>query len=202
MVSIRPAQISDLVQMQSTNLHCLPENYQMRYYLYHLNSWPGLSQVAEDYKGRIVGYVLSKMEEDLKKGDEPHGHITSLAVQRSYRRLGLAQKLMLQAERAMKEMYGAKYMSLHVRETNRAAFTLYKDTLGFQVDDIEVKYYADGENAYAMKKLFMDKTLSTIADGKGSDVVEKKEGGSESKIKEEAKEEKKDAKKGTLASVD
>ena len=32
----------------------------------------------------------------------------------------------------MKEEYGAKYMSLHVRETNRAAFSLYKDTLGFK----------------------------------------------------------------------
>jgi len=51
--------------MQSTNLHCLPENYQLRYYFYHALSWPGLSQVAEDYKGRIVGYVLAKMFEYL-----------------------------------------------------------------------------------------------------------------------------------------
>ena len=32
------------------------------------------------------------MEEEAE--DEPHGHITSLAVKRSHRRLGLAQKLM------------------------------------------------------------------------------------------------------------
>ena len=32
------------------------------------------------------------MEEEVE--DEPHGHITSLAVKRSHRRLGLAQKLM------------------------------------------------------------------------------------------------------------
>lgn len=47
--------------MQRANLTCLPENYQMKYYFYHLMSWPQLSYVAEDGKGRIVGYVLAKM---------------------------------------------------------------------------------------------------------------------------------------------
>jgi len=54
------------------------------------------------------------------------------AVKRSYRRLGLAQKLMDQASRAMVENFGAKYVSLHVRKSNRAALHLYKVTLKFQ----------------------------------------------------------------------
>ncbi len=29
--------------------------------LYHAMTWPSLSYVAEDSKGRIVGYVLAKM---------------------------------------------------------------------------------------------------------------------------------------------
>jgi len=141
--------------MQHANLTCLPENYQMKYYLYHSLTWPQLSYVATEGKGRIVGYVLAKMEEEESK--EPHGHITSIAVMRSYRRLGLAAKLITQSQIAMKEVFGAKYVSLHVRESNRAALTLYKDRLGFQISEIENKYYADGENAYAMKK-----DLSTI----------------------------------------
>ncbi len=32
-----------------------------QYYLYHILSWPQLLHVAEDYDGRIVGYVLAKM---------------------------------------------------------------------------------------------------------------------------------------------
>lgn len=52
----------------------------------------------------------------------------------------------------MCEVYGAKYVSLHVRETNYAAFHLYKDTLKFAVHGVEPKYYADGENAYDMRK--------------------------------------------------
>ena len=168
-------QPDDLMNMQHCNLLCLPENYQMKYFFYHGLSWPQLSYVAEDEKGHIVGYcticllnegllytncnsicwsiiryVLAKMEEDSE--DEPHGHITSLAVKRShrwinvfelifkisltsfickYRRLGLAQKLMDQASRSMIECFNAKYVSLHVRKSNRAALNLYTNTLKF-----------------------------------------------------------------------
>ncbi|XP_062871737.1 N-alpha-acetyltransferase 10 isoform X2 [Trichomycterus rosablanca] len=138
------------MNMQHCNLLCLPENYQMKYYFYHGLSWPQLSYIAEDENGKIVGYVLAKMEED--PDDVPHGHITSLAVKRSHRRLGLAQKLMDQASRAMIENFNAKYVSLHVRKSNRAALHLYSNTLKFQISEVEPKYYADGEDAYAMKR--------------------------------------------------
>ncbi|KAF3812443.1 hypothetical protein GH733_019579 [Mirounga leonina] len=160
------------MNMQHCNLLCLPENYQMKYYFYHGLSWPQLSYIAEDENGKIVGYVLAKMEED--PDDVPHGHITSLvlagvevglvgaalevpsfshqAVKRSHRRLGLAQKLMDQASRAMIENFNAKYVSLHVRKSNRAALHLYSNTLNFQISEVEPKYYADGEDAYAMKR--------------------------------------------------
>ncbi|XP_036031250.1 N-alpha-acetyltransferase 10 isoform X4 [Onychomys torridus] len=145
-----PCQPEDLMNMQHCNLLCLPENYQMKYYFYHGLSWPQLSYIAEDENGKIVGYVLAKMEED--PDDVPHGHITSLAVKRSHRRLGLAQKLMDQASRAMIENFNAKYVSLHVRKSNRAALHLYSNTLNFQISEVEPKYYADGEDAYAMKR--------------------------------------------------
>ena len=44
-----------------------------------------------------------------------------------------------QASRAMVENFGAKYVSLHVRKSNRAALALYKTVLKFAVDDIEPK---------------------------------------------------------------
>lgn len=90
------------------------------------------------------------MEEDPSDGI-PHGHITSLSVMRTHRRLGLAEKLMRQSQRAMAETFNAQYVSLHVRVSNNAALHLYRDTLGFKVDKIEDKYYADGENAYSMR---------------------------------------------------
>jgi len=143
--------MDDLFQMQHCNLSCLPENYQMKYYFYHILSWPQLLHVAEDSKKRIVGYVLAKMEEDSA---EVHGHITSLAVLRSHRKMGLAAKLMTAAQEAMQEAFQAEYVSLHVRKSNRAAFALYSSTLGFQIHDIEAKYYADSEDAYDMRKYF------------------------------------------------
>lgn len=149
-MNIRCAAPEDLMNMQHCNLLCLPENYQMKYYFYHGLSWPQLSYVAEDENSKIVGYVLAKMEEDPE--DSPHGHITSLAVKRSYRRLGLAKKLMDQACRAMVECFDAQYVSLHVRKSNRAALHLYTNTLKFSISEVEPKYYADGEDAYAMRR--------------------------------------------------
>ncbi|PKU74020.1 N-terminal acetyltransferase A complex catalytic subunit NAA10 [Dendrobium catenatum] len=150
MVCIRQATMDDLLAMQACNLMCLPENYQMKYYFYHILSWPHLLFVAEDYGGKIVGYVLAKMEEE---SSEPcHGHITSLAVLRTHRKLGLATKLMNAAQNAMEGVFGAEYVSLHVRRSNRAAFNLYASTLGYKIHDLEAKYYADGEDAYDMRK--------------------------------------------------
>lgn len=61
-------------------------------------TWPQLSFVAVDARNRVVGYVLGKMEEEPADG-VPQGHITSLSVMRTYRRLGLAEKLMRQSRR-------------------------------------------------------------------------------------------------------
>ncbi|KAI0082475.1 acyl-CoA N-acyltransferase [Panus rudis PR-1116 ss-1] len=149
-MNIRPARVEDLPGMQACNLQNLPENYTMKYYMYHGLTWPQLSFVAED-QGRIVGYILAKMEEDLADDEEPHGHVTSISVLRSHRRLGLAKRLMIQSQEAMATIYRASYVSLHVRKSNRAALGLYRDTLGFTVQDIEKSYYADGEDAYAMR---------------------------------------------------
>jgi hypothetical protein len=44
------------------------------------------------------------------------------------------------SETAMRDVYDAKYVSLHVRQTNRAAIGLYRDTLGFSVHEVEKAY--------------------------------------------------------------
>lgn len=112
-----------------------------------------------------------------EEATEVHGHITSLAVARTHRKLGVATKLMeaarashthsscfliivLQtrtsfrtseigdlceywqcptcigasfvADRAMEEVFGSVYASLHVRVMNKGAFHLYTETLGYQ----------------------------------------------------------------------
>lgn len=104
-MDIRVLTSADIPHVQSTNITNLPENYFLKYYLYHALSWPQLSYVAVDVSRppktpydppKIVGYVLAKMEEEPVNGIQ-HGHITSLSVMRTHRRLGLAEKLMKQS---------------------------------------------------------------------------------------------------------
>lgn len=192
-ITIRQATIEDIQAMQNANLHNLPENYQLKYYMYHILSWPQASFVATTYdevinvndgeievpvpqdpKGdtayinrgeKIVGYVLGKMEDDPEAADKtPHGHITSLSVMRTYRRMGIAEKLMRQSLYAMCELFEAQYVSLHVRKSNRAALHLYRDSLKFEVQSIEKSYYQDGEDAYAMRlDLKLEELLPSLA---------------------------------------
>jgi hypothetical protein len=70
-------------------------------------------------------------------------------------------------ERAMAETYQAKYVSLHVRVSNVAALHLYRDTLGFENDKVEAKYYADGEDAYSMRMDLTDMQLKPEIQEKG-----------------------------------
>ncbi|PFH60790.1 hypothetical protein XA68_10304 [Ophiocordyceps unilateralis] len=170
-MDIRLLRSSDLPLIQHANLENLPENYFLKYYLYHALSWPQLSFVAVDASRppssayaypKIVGYVLAKMEEEPADG-VPHGHITSLSVMRTHRRLGIAEKLMRQSQLAMVETFQAKYVSLHVRVSNAAARHLYQDTLGFRNEKTEAKYYADGEDAFCMR-LDLDSLVAAVVD--------------------------------------
>jgi N-alpha-acetyltransferase 10/11 len=78
-----------------------------------------------------------------------------------------------QASRAMVENFNSHYVSLHVRVSNRAALHLYQNTLKFETNDVEARYYADGEDAYAMRKDLKDlhekygrsSTVTTISHG-------------------------------------
>ncbi|KAF4976479.1 hypothetical protein F66182_17483 [Fusarium sp. NRRL 66182] len=102
-----PSYMNLLPAVQTCNITNLPENYFLKYYLYHALTWPQLSfvavvrsrnsktgarQVDYDYP-KVVGYVLAKMEEEPSDG-VAHGHITSLSVMRTHRRLGIAERLM------------------------------------------------------------------------------------------------------------
>lgn len=150
----------------------------LKYYLYHALSWPQLSYVAVDTSRptsatsppRIVGYVLAKIDED----NTASGHITSLSVMRTHRRLGLAEKLMRQASRAMREYYGARACSLHVRCSNEAAIGLYTVRLGFKREKVEAKYYADGEDAWCMK-LEIPAAEADGDDGDGAELADEGE---------------------------
>jgi N-alpha-acetyltransferase 10/11 len=116
-----------LPAVQTCNITNLPENYFLKYYLYHALTWPQLSfvavvrsrtskngtrQVDYDYP-KVVGYVLAKMEEEPSDG-VAHGHITSLSVMRTHRRLGIAERLMRMSRMSpFPPSFGFRHMYTH-----------------------------------------------------------------------------------------
>lgn len=162
-MEIRRATLDDMYEMQHSNLRCLPENYSLRYYYYHYLSWPQLLYVQKDYNNNTVGYVLAKIDDEEKK-DQRHGHITSLAVLRTHRKLGIASRVMRATMKEMDEEYRGHFCSLHVRKTNDAALHLYQDTLHFRCAGVEEGYYVDHEDAYHMKRFFGDPNPGTYID--------------------------------------
>jgi hypothetical protein len=79
----------------------------------------------------------------------------------------------------MAETFDAAYVSLHVRMSNTAALHLYRETLGFSVDKIEAKYYADGEDAYSMRMDLSQIPRDSVAEGASEGLDEGEAVGSE-----------------------
>ncbi|CAD2219516.1 peptide alpha-N-acetyltransferase [Angomonas deanei] len=168
-MQIRRANMEDMYEMQHCNLCCLPENYNLRYYFYHILSWPQLLHVQQDYNGDTVGYVLAKMD-DEESAEKRHGHITSLSVLRTHRKLGIASRVMKAAMKEMDEEYKANFCSLHVRVTNDAALHLYQDSLDFRCAGVEEAYYVDSEDAYHMKYFFRGENKGTYITENGTPI--------------------------------
>lgn len=163
-MQVRRATMSDMYEMQNCNLRCLPENYNLRYFYFHYLSWPQLLYVQKDYNEKTVGYVLSKMDDEQNE-DARHGHITSLAVLRSHRKLGIASRVMKASMKEMTVAHDANYCSLHVRMSNDAALHLYQDSLHFRCAGVEKAYYVDSEDAYFMKRYFKGRNPGKYVDG-------------------------------------
>lgn len=80
-----------MIAIQNCNITCLPENYTFKYYYYHFIFWPQLIFIAEESDtGNLAGYVVGKIDDEIKD----HGHVTSLAVKREFKKLRIASKLM------------------------------------------------------------------------------------------------------------
>jgi len=122
------------------------------------------------HEPKIVAYVLGKVEtrpiidydnptSHHDYGVEVLGHVTSLAVQRDFRRFGIAKALMAQLHHHM-EHQGIGSCGLHVRTSNIAACRLYEDD-GYQIESLIPAYYQDGEDAYFMRKILPNTACDT-----------------------------------------
>lgn len=79
--------------------------------------------------------ISTTREED--PAAEPHGHITSLSVMRTYRRLGVAEKLMTQSRKY--SLYGlCSYLCVGQDQANRAHPLLWKSFSTSQRSEIQL----------------------------------------------------------------
>ena len=92
--------------------------------------------------GEVVGFIM------LNKSDELN--IDSIAVKKDFRNLGIASKLVQNAENIAKES-NIETLSLEVAYTNITAYLLY-EKLGFVERRTRKNYYANGDDAIEMIK--------------------------------------------------
>lgn len=151
-VEIREARAEDLLSVMNINRICLPENYSYSFFFTIYESFPKAFLVA-DAGGSLAGYIMCRVERGFSKIETLRfrrlGHIVSVAVLPSYRRMGIGSALVLAALGALKNEYKCDEAFLEVRVTNQPAIGLYK-SIGFSVVDVVRNYYVDGEDAYIM----------------------------------------------------
>lgn len=105
----------------------------------------------------VLSYRVATPDEEMTafvfvtvSQDEGAGHITTIGVAPEHRRRGLARRLLVHAEDALRKR-GIGTIFLEVRASNQAAQNLYH-SLGYAVVQRLDKYYNNGEEGLLMVK--------------------------------------------------
>jgi len=140
-----------MFKFNQVNLDAFTETYSISYYLNNLSNWPDLFCATEDPSGTLMGYMMGKTEGE---GTEWHGHVTAITVSPSYRRLGLARRMMEFLER-MSDQADCYFVDLYVRMSNDLATGMYEN-MDYTVYRRVIDYYGGGvqppEDAFDMRK--------------------------------------------------
>jgi len=148
---LRRCELGDIIPVMEINLRTLPEHYSDYFYESLLEELPEAFVVAE-ISGKIVGYIMCKMEHGFsnfkKLGFVKKGHVVSVAVMNEYRSKGFGSALVNESIKGVK-IRQCSELYLEVRCSNNDAVRLY-EKLGFSIIQRLKAYYRDGEDAYVM----------------------------------------------------
>ena len=148
---LRRCELSDIIPVMEINLRTLPEHYSDHFYESLLEELPEAFVVAE-ISGKIVGYIMCKMEHGFsnfkKLGFVKKGHVVSIAVINEHRSKGFGSALVNESIEGVK-IRQCSELYLEVRCSNNDAVRLY-EKLGFSITQKLKAYYRDGEDAYVM----------------------------------------------------
>ena len=148
MTTTRQMTCDDLLRMNNVNLDQYTATYNQEFYLQYLAQWPEYFVVNDNPDGRMMGYVIGKIE---GKNTNWHGHVSAVTVAPEARRLGLAGRLMEYLENVSDDIHHGYFVDLYVRISNSVAITMYKN-LGYIIYRQIDGYYSGKEDAYDMRK--------------------------------------------------
>jgi [ribosomal protein S18]-alanine N-acetyltransferase len=114
---------------------------------YLLTDYNTLSLVAKS-NSDIAGFIIAQVEIE---NETLYGHIITINVSPSYRRKGVATKLIQEIELLLKQK-GITESHLEVREDNNAAIKLYQSLKYQKISKLE-KYYGNKHGLYLKKTL-------------------------------------------------
>lgn len=144
MITIREMNINDLESVLDIENECFREPYKLSDLEYELNENPVNKMLVAIDEDKVIGFIDYMITFNSSS-------ITQIAVTSSYRRKGVATKLL----NAMVESFPkdiedkVETITLEVRASNLAAIKLY-ESFGFEKVVIKPKYYKDLEDAIYM----------------------------------------------------
>lgn len=143
---IRKAEKKDFEQVYEIEQSCFKDPYPRKHLEYEFYENPiNMILVAED-NNKIVGFNNFLITFNSAS-------IVQVAVIPSYRKQGIATKLLSEMENSFPKDKDdvVEFVTLEVRKSNEAAISLYKKN-GYEVIVDKKHYYADGEDALYMVK--------------------------------------------------
>ncbi|ODQ81717.1 hypothetical protein BABINDRAFT_170404 [Babjeviella inositovora NRRL Y-12698] len=140
----------------------LSEPYSIYVYRFFLTNWPDLCYLATDadQDGKVIGAIICKVE--------PHrevrirGYIGMLVVDPSYRKQGIAAKLIGVALDEMTIEHKADEIMLEAEVCNGAAIALY-EKFGFMRWKRLHRYYLNQHDAFRLVLPLTEKSVTRIA---------------------------------------
>jgi ribosomal-protein-alanine N-acetyltransferase len=147
-IKIETASIRLLDELYKIEEQCFDqEAFSKRQIAYLLTDYNAVALVAKA-NNVIAGFIIAQIEIE---NDTLFGHIITINVSSSYRRKGIASKMLHEIEVIFKQK-GISECHLEVREDNSAAIKLYQK-IGYQKMGRLEKYYGKAHGLYLKKKL-------------------------------------------------
>jgi len=148
-VHIAAAVFEDLNEIVELERQCFSSEAFSRHQIFYLLRDYGSISLVARVNGEAVGFVILQIENNEKE-EGGFGHIITLNVAMSFRRMGVAQKLLFRCEELLK-LRGVEECRLEVRASNYEALELYR-RMGYVEVELLERYYGKENGLYFKKK--------------------------------------------------